>query len=540
MSSSSPPRLQSPIWRKLASLQLLLLLLSSLLLPGRLVGASLLLGNESNPLQRRMASSHQHSAHARKFGTERLSHAEEFNRTKVLQPEYQIRATLSPNDSARVETKGAESRISATSGGVFYYLGPHESGSPPTLLVSPCSGPISWSVSYVGPPDADQHAEGSQQQQSHWPVNQLVPSLPLFKYEGAETRNFTIPAAVTNLYLIEMQPISSPDFVDVRTRAPNTVLMYATSDALGHLPSSLITPTRSKRHQPLLEFQQKWSRRRLIVSWNKNQIEPASSSSSYLLAVTTSGHLHPPTLCTAENILKKHPCPSSDRLQAQDAAHRPEPEGLHCVPRNRITLKGVKYNTTYYFTLYIVMTHGLTRQQEEQISGEFRVRTPALPAGKRFSIQLAASQLDLSKAKTSKVKILAIDNEAVPFNDVQSSGDKPRLESRSIVAMRNALQFIPLATRFRRFVSYFRNVHYSNLQVQRRTRMCRVSSNCGQLAQCNGIIHAESSPMRIDFVERLEQPLAELELFWVRRVEHLQHGVTYREAVLMTRMQQHH
>ncbi|XP_014224863.2 uncharacterized protein LOC106651044 [Trichogramma pretiosum] len=468
-SSSPPPRLQSPVWRQLASLQLpLLLLLSSMLLPGRLVGASLLLGNESNPLQRRMASSHQHSAHTRKFGTERLSHAEEFNRTKVLQPEYQIRATLSPNDVSQ-----------------FYYLGPHESGSPPTLLVSPCSGPISWSVSYVGPPDADQHAEGSQQQQSHWPVNQLVPSLPLFKYEGAETRNFTIPAAVTNLYLIEMQPISSPDFVDVRTRAPNTVLMYATSDALGHLPSSLITPTRSKRHQPLLEFQQKWSRRRLIVSWNKNQIEPASSSSSYLLAVTTSGHLHPPTLCTAENILKKHPCPSSDRLQAQDAAHRPEPEGLHCVPRNRITLKGVKYNTTYYFTLYIMNTHNNVSSRvamdsfrferkppiilqsgrhaiidlaksdgfalfryrprdnattlfdilacgvcsikmkirgpgyclEEQISGEFRVRTPALPAGKRFSIQLAASQLDLSKAKTSKVKILAIDNEAVPFND---------------------------------------------------------------------------------------------------------------------------
>ncbi|KAL7293990.1 hypothetical protein TKK_0012564 [Trichogramma kaykai] len=102
-SSSSSPRLQSPVLRQPASLQLpllllLLLLLSSLLLPGRLVGASLLLGNESNPLQRRMASSHQHSAHARKFGTERLSHAEEFNRTKVLQPEYQIRATLSPND----------------------------------------------------------------------------------------------------------------------------------------------------------------------------------------------------------------------------------------------------------------------------------------------------------------------------------------------------------------------------------------------------------------------------------------------------------
>ena len=110
------------------------------------------------------------------------------------------------------------------------------------------------------------------QQQTHWPVKQLVPSLPLFKYEGAETRNFTIPATMTNLYLIEMRPVSSPDFVDVRTRAPNTVLMYATSDALGHLPSSLITPTRSKRHLPLLQFQQRWSRRRLIVSWNKKYV----------------------------------------------------------------------------------------------------------------------------------------------------------------------------------------------------------------------------------------------------------------------------
>lgn len=33
---------------------------------------------------------------------------------------------------------------------------------------------------------------------------------------------------------------------------------------------------------------------------------------------------------------------------------RSEPEGLHCVRRNKLTLFGVKYNTTYYFTLYIV------------------------------------------------------------------------------------------------------------------------------------------------------------------------------------------
>jgi len=41
----------------------------------------------------------------------------------------------------------------------FYYLSPRE-GPPLTLLVSPCSGPISWTVSYVEPPDNDQEAEG--------------------------------------------------------------------------------------------------------------------------------------------------------------------------------------------------------------------------------------------------------------------------------------------------------------------------------------------------------------------------------------------
>ena len=57
-----------------------------------------ILGDES-PLQRRMASSLRSGhASARMFGAERPSRAEEFNRTGVLQPEYQIRATLNPND----------------------------------------------------------------------------------------------------------------------------------------------------------------------------------------------------------------------------------------------------------------------------------------------------------------------------------------------------------------------------------------------------------------------------------------------------------
>ncbi|KAJ8680300.1 hypothetical protein QAD02_016087, partial [Eretmocerus hayati] len=361
----------------------------------------------------------------------------------------------------------------------FYYLSP-KTGPAPMLLVSPCSGPISWSVSYVGPPESDQNAEG----QAHWPVKQLIPSSPLFEYEGAETRNFTIPVAQANLYRIEMRPVNSPllDLVS-KTRSPNTVLLYATSDARAHLPGG--RSGHSRRHLPQLEFQQRWSRRRLIVSWNKSHAEPQASS--YLLAVTSGVHLHPPTLCAAENILKKHPCPS--RLSSSGtgsqhfAQHRTEPEGLHCVHRSKLTLFGLKYNTTYHFTLYIMNVHTNVSSRvamesfrfqrkppivlqngrytttnlrksdgfaifryrprdntttlfnilacgacsvkvkfrapgyfwESQIGGEYVLRAPALPAGKKFSIQIAASQLDL--VRMSKVKILAADDENLPFAD---------------------------------------------------------------------------------------------------------------------------
>lgn len=87
-----------------------------------------------------------------------------------------------------------------------------------------------------------------------------------------------------------------------------------------------------------------------------SQADPKMSS--YLLAVTSGAHLHPPTLCAAENILKKHPCPSRVTKQQQQLQQqqqqRTEPEGLHCVRKSRLTLTGVKYNTTYHFTLYIV------------------------------------------------------------------------------------------------------------------------------------------------------------------------------------------
>ncbi|XP_058804029.1 uncharacterized protein LOC131671546 isoform X1 [Phymastichus coffea] len=409
---------------------------------------------DDNPLERRMASSLGGHASARP-AAERLSRAEEFNRTGVLQPEFQIRATLKPNDMSQ-----------------FYLLSP-KNGAPPTLLVSPCSGPIAWSVSYVYPPESDQHAEG----QTHWPVKQLIPGSPLFNYEGADTKNFTIPATQPNLYRIDMRPINSPG-LDLKTRSPNTVLLYATSDAIGHLPASLFYSGRSKRHQPLLEFQQKSSRRKLIVSWNKSHVDP--SRSSYLLAVTKGAQLHPPTLCAAENIMKKHPCPSAGQARAK---HRTEPEGLHCVRRSKLTLVGLDYNTTYYFTLYVINTHNNVSSKvsedsfrfqrklpivlqsgryatvnlrksdgqaafrfkprdntttlfnilacgacslrvkirgggycwDQQIGGEFLHRAPALPPGKRFGVQLSASAADL--VKMSKVKVLASEDEAFPFSD---------------------------------------------------------------------------------------------------------------------------
>jgi hypothetical protein len=52
---------------------------------------------EESPLQRRMAGMSGHGS-PRPFGAERPSRAEEFNLTGVLQPEYQIRATLKPNN----------------------------------------------------------------------------------------------------------------------------------------------------------------------------------------------------------------------------------------------------------------------------------------------------------------------------------------------------------------------------------------------------------------------------------------------------------
>ncbi|XP_014208291.1 uncharacterized protein LOC106639285 [Copidosoma floridanum] len=326
-------------------------------------GLAMANSSEESPLQRRMASLS--SGHG-KPRPEKYSMAEEFNFTGVLQPEYQMRATLKPNDVSQ-----------------FYYLNP-KTGSPPTLLVSPCSGPISWNVSYVGPPKTEQHAEGTKSAQTHYLVKNMIPGSPLFKYEGAETRNFTIPGwAQANLYRIDMRPVSSPI---LKTRSPNTVLLYATSDALAHLPSNLAAPTRTKRQQPSLEFQQRWSRRRLIVSWNKSYID--ADKSTYLLAVTSGEILHPPTLCAAENVLRKHPCPSRP-IPGQPIQHRSDPEGLHCVRRTKLTLFGVKYNMTYHFTLYIMNTQTNVSSLVAMDSFRFHRRAPInLQNGRYISANL--------------------------------------------------------------------------------------------------------------------------------------------------------
>ena len=74
-----------------------------------------------------------------------------------------------------------------------------------------------------------------------------------------------------------------------------------------------------------------------------------------------------------------------------------------------------KHETNVFDRMFAILIQ-ILYPQEEQVSGEFRLRAPSLPPGRRFSIQISASQPDLLKA--SKVKIIAIDDEAIPYTDV--------------------------------------------------------------------------------------------------------------------------
>ncbi|EFN78852.1 Fibronectin type-III domain-containing protein C4orf31 [Harpegnathos saltator] len=271
----------------------------------------------------------------RPFGADRPTRVQEFNRTGVLHPEYQIPATIRPGNVSQ-----------------FYYLSPRE-GPPLTLLVSPCSGPISWTVSYVEPPENDQEAEGIKSQ-TRWPVKTLKPGSPLFTYEGADDQNFTIPKTRAGLYWFEIKSVDpATDNGDSTSRSsPGTVLLYATSSSLDHVPG-IYANDKEHRHRSL-RFQQRRSKRRLTVSWNKSHVDPHLSN--YCLAVTSGTQPQPSTLCAARDVLKAHPHTTRTGSSSKEHHHRGHPEGLHCVRQTKLTLHRMRYDATYNFTLYVVNT----------------------------------------------------------------------------------------------------------------------------------------------------------------------------------------
>ncbi|KAF7398358.1 hypothetical protein HZH66_006255 [Vespula vulgaris] len=265
----------------------------------------------------------------RPFGAERPTRAQEFNRTGVLHPEYQIPATLRPGNVSQ-----------------FYYLNPRE-GPPLTLLVSPCNGPISWTVSYVEPPENDLELEGAKYQ-TRWPVKTLKPGSPLFTYEGAEDQNFTIARTRAGLYWFEIKSLRGRK---IEKSDPSTVLLYATSNALNHLPG--FYASEKENRQRSLRFQQRRSKRRLTISWNKSHVDPHLSN--YCLAVTSGTQAHPSTLCAAQNFLTVHSYTGKGSSSSnREHQYRGVPEGVHCVRQTKLTLHRMKFDTTYNFTLYVV------------------------------------------------------------------------------------------------------------------------------------------------------------------------------------------
>ncbi|CAK9826602.1 Protein NDNF [Anthophora retusa] len=289
----------------------------------------------------------------RPFGAEKPTRVQEFNRTGVLHPEYQIPATLRPGNVSQ-----------------FYYLSPRE-GPPLTLLVSPCSGPISWTVSYVEPPENTKKTEGTKLQ-TRWPVKSLKPGSPLFTYEGAEDQNFTIPKTRAGLYWFEIKSVDPPE-AKLEKLTPTTVLLYATTSNLGHIPE--LYANERENHHHSLRFQQRRSKRRLTISWNKSNIDPHLSH--YCLAVTSGSQTHPLTLCAAQNILRVHPHPTKRSSSSKEQQHRGIPEGLHCVRQTKLTLHRMKYDTTYNFTLYVVNTRNNVSNRIATDTIRFR-KTPEL------------------------------------------------------------------------------------------------------------------------------------------------------------------
>ena len=100
--------------------------------------------------------------------------------------------------------------------------------------------------------------------QTRWPVKTLVPGSPLFSYKGSEAQNFTILRVRAGLYRFEIMSLKS---IYPKSESSNTVLLYATSNALDYLPGSFEDPKGKRNHS--LRFQQRRRRRRLTVSWSK-------------------------------------------------------------------------------------------------------------------------------------------------------------------------------------------------------------------------------------------------------------------------------
>ncbi|XP_046478439.1 protein NDNF [Neodiprion pinetum] len=276
----------------------------------------------------------------RPFGQGKASRAEEFDRTGVLQPDSQITATLRPGTNSE-----------------FYYLIHHE-GTPFTLLVSPCSGPISWTVSYVRPPENESDADEGKKR---WPVTKLVPGSPLFTYAGVEARNFSMTRAQEGVYRFEIRSTTTSNGSAER-RGVDTVRLYATTEILEH--QSILEfgngGTGHRRH--LLRFQQRRSKRRLGVSWSWSR--PVTNLTEYCLAVTSGQRRPPATLCAAQNLLQSTTAWPLDKTQTSGhQRRRPIPEGLHCPREPRLTLNGMRFNTTYHFALYAVSrTNNVSRR----------------------------------------------------------------------------------------------------------------------------------------------------------------------------------
>ncbi|XP_048510032.1 uncharacterized protein LOC105687450 isoform X1 [Athalia rosae] len=273
----------------------------------------------------------------RPFGQGKASRAEEFDRTGVLQPDSQITATLRP---------GIHSE--------FYYLIHHE-GTPFTLLVSPCSGPISWTVSYTRPPENESDAEGAN---ARWPVTKLVPGSPLFAYAGSEARNFSMTKAKEGVYRFEIKSTptepaatAANESADNRHRGLDTVRLYATTESLENLGNIDFGNGRGHRRH-LLRFQQRRSKRRLGVSWSWSRVGP--NLTEYCLAVTSGPREPPATLCAAQNLMQQTSTWfKRDRVETSGHHRRRSiPEGLHCPREPRLTLNGMRFNTTYRFALY--------------------------------------------------------------------------------------------------------------------------------------------------------------------------------------------